>query len=438
MAMPRQYKQGQRVPTSGIYRVRHENDHLVEYDVTCIAGKTFPRCHGCVHPRFALTQEVHRIESRSEFRLSKSKAHASSRRTGLFIIIGCLVLVGLIGVYFIRSAPRLADIPWIKSAAEAVLFPKTPAGTNPPDEEEERELLITFFSEVGIAFIVAVILGVTLEIFMRRREERLHHRHVAEIEKAALSSLLGSLMPASISDEVRRVFEEKIMRSNLKVRFMFENAPPSLQNADDLVMVKVMIEYDVVNLTRKATKYDVDHGFETVLAVGGSHNKFVRLEVTQGEEVILHWPHGRHANLVRAESPKPCMRTLEVKDLIELGPGSEIEQSRKDNVRIVVEHQVVRRRADQDSWRTWLPADCLDVEAIIVPNCTHQLDFHLERTHPVRFAEETLSETHRVWYLPSTATQVSGEDETQGVGVLPYQGFTLYWFPRDDPDFCST
>jgi hypothetical protein len=432
--MPRQFKPGDKVPISGIYRVRHDNDHEAEHEVVCVEGKRFPRCHGCVRPRFIPGPTALRIESHDQFKLPKSDARALSRRHGgLVIIICCLITFGVVGVTLIRSAPHLANVPRIASLAQLVLFPHAPPDDGSSSyKEEERDLLIGFFNEVGVAFIVAVILGVTFEISMRRREERQHSRHLEEIEKAGLTSLLGYLMPASISDEIRRVFEEKIMRSNLQVKFTFKKAPLELLSRDpDSLLVIVKVEYDLVNLTKKATRYTVDHGFEPILALDSDHNYFVRLKITQGDEILLYWTKGLPIPQVRVRNPKPCLRALTVKDSVEIGPGTERGVADKNKVHVVVEYQVVRRQRDQDSWTTWLPADRLDVRAEVEPGSGLDLDFHHERTHPVKFEETKLSATDRKWSLPSYEVERGGEKEEISIGVLPYQGFTLYWFPSN-------
>lgn len=412
----------------------HDSNHEAEHEVICVAGKIFPRCHGCVRPRFIPSQTALRVESHDQFKLTKSDARALSRRHGgLFLIIFCLIVFGLIGVSFIRSAPHLANVHWIASLAQLVLFPHAPTNDDSTSyKQEERELLISFFNEVGIAFVVAVILGVTFEISMRRREERQHSRHVEEIERAGLSSLLGYLMPASISDEIRRVFEEKIMRSNLQVKLTFTKAPQELLIVDpNLLIVIVKVEYDLVNLTKKATRYTVDHGFEPILALDSAHNYFVRLKITQGNDILLYWTKGLPIPEVRVKSPKPCLRALVVKDSVVIGPGMESGLPDKNRVHVVVEYQVVRRQCDQDSWTTWLPADRLDVRAEVERGSGLDLDFHLERTHPIEFEETKLSVTDRKWSLPSYEVERKGEKEAVSIGVLPYQGFTLYWFPSN-------
>lgn len=41
------YHPGDTVPTSGIYDVLHDKNHLQPHQVTCIKGAKFPPCHGC-------------------------------------------------------------------------------------------------------------------------------------------------------------------------------------------------------------------------------------------------------------------------------------------------------------------------------------------------------------------------------------------------------
>jgi hypothetical protein len=62
------YKPGDLVPASGIYRVTHDPRHAYEHEVTCIAGKKFPPCRSCAHPRFELVKAALHIEDHEHFR----------------------------------------------------------------------------------------------------------------------------------------------------------------------------------------------------------------------------------------------------------------------------------------------------------------------------------------------------------------------------------
>jgi hypothetical protein len=62
------YKPGERIEKSGIYRVIHEHNHTLDHEVTCIAGKPFPRCNGCPGVRFALKDHAIFVDSHDNFR----------------------------------------------------------------------------------------------------------------------------------------------------------------------------------------------------------------------------------------------------------------------------------------------------------------------------------------------------------------------------------
>jgi hypothetical protein len=123
---------------------------------------------------------------------------------------------------------------------------------------------------------------------------------------------------------------------------------------------------------------------------------------------------------------------LVVKDCVEIGPGVESGSPDKNAVHVRLEYQVVRRSRDQDTWTTWLPADRLEVKAEIARGARLDLDFHLEESHPVDFEESQLSKTDRKWFTPVYEVEKDAEKQAVSIGVLPFQGFTLYWFPRGE------
>lgn len=68
-AMSQQYKPGDKVPKSGIYRVTHDSRHAQEHEVTCVYNETFPPCNGCGHhPRFTLVRQATHIRNHEHFK----------------------------------------------------------------------------------------------------------------------------------------------------------------------------------------------------------------------------------------------------------------------------------------------------------------------------------------------------------------------------------
>ena len=67
--MAQEYKPGDEVPYSGIYKVKHDDKHVLEpHEVTCVKGKKFPPCNGCgEYPRFTLIKAAHHIDTSQHF-----------------------------------------------------------------------------------------------------------------------------------------------------------------------------------------------------------------------------------------------------------------------------------------------------------------------------------------------------------------------------------
>jgi hypothetical protein len=69
MAEEKEFKPGETVPASGIYRVTHEPVHVQPHDVTAIKGEHFPTCNHCgEHPRFVLRVAAEHIKEHHLFR----------------------------------------------------------------------------------------------------------------------------------------------------------------------------------------------------------------------------------------------------------------------------------------------------------------------------------------------------------------------------------
>lgn len=350
----------------------------------------------------------------------------------LFLLAGCLT---------IREADGLADRPLISALAEAALFPPHKHGLTP--DPQEHEVRAHFIRELGIAILVAAILGLTFEFFMRRREEKAHIKHLTDIERAGLSSLLGQFIPPAIVKQIKSVFGEKIMRSNLEVSYRFENLLPEVRTAAaevglddrDLLLATVTLKYDLVNLSSSTVDHIIHHGFDAILPFGDystdNYNKFLSLEITNGGKPWLSWHRGQTCKGIDfSRGPAEFVQVLRLKHPVPIEPGEETSgwPIPTKVVRVVVRHQLVRRCRDLDNWTSWLPANGLRVKAESVGENPPDLRFRLARVHPEDF-EPADTATERQWILPSHPTQRNGQRVNETAAVLPFQGFTLFWYP---------
>ena len=64
-----EFKAGQDVPNSGIYKVLHGAKHAEEHEVTCVYGNKFPPCNHCGKDvRFVLVIAVRHVELDKHFK----------------------------------------------------------------------------------------------------------------------------------------------------------------------------------------------------------------------------------------------------------------------------------------------------------------------------------------------------------------------------------
>ncbi len=67
--MATEYKPGDTVPDSGIYKVNHDRTHVQEHEITAIKGESFPPCNHCgSHPRFTLIRAAHHVHIHEQFK----------------------------------------------------------------------------------------------------------------------------------------------------------------------------------------------------------------------------------------------------------------------------------------------------------------------------------------------------------------------------------
>src|ERR1044071_7979337 len=85
-AMAQEFKPGQIVPESGIYRITHDPQHAdMPHEVTVIKGRRFPTCRHCKGISFELVhaaQHVHEVAHLDEGELTSAPhGHSGDRKS---------------------------------------------------------------------------------------------------------------------------------------------------------------------------------------------------------------------------------------------------------------------------------------------------------------------------------------------------------------------
>jgi hypothetical protein len=331
----------------------------------------------------------------------------------------CLIL----GVILLTIRGQLVQQRFVRTADETLVhwFASTD-GTTHPDNAVFSDSL---FEEIGIALIVAGLIGFFVEGTLRNLEERRRHQEEKELATNVFKFVLGSLAPPWITRELKELFKIQAMRTEVTARYNFSSVPShdpvrigsKRITSDDLVKLDFQLEYELRNLTEQPIDPQIRHAFEPTVPGFDKQCCFQKLRITQGSKPLLDWNTSNHNSHVEVSETHWNERVLMVKSFT-------IEPHKP--VKIILDYACIRWRHDHDSWMSRLPADQLSVEV----NATGlpRIEFNVVGTRRHRFIE---TDPNRKWVSgdkeKSRADKNNEEFSENPGGVLPFEGFTLHW-----------
>lgn len=280
-----------------------------------------------------------------------------------------------------------------------------------------------FYEEVGVAFIISGLIAFMVEFNFHSREQHKVERERAAIARSVFNYLLGSLAPRWLTAKVTDLYKMKLLRDKIVIRFTFKDPPHEVQqlpphrkpDLEDLLSVQMELKYSLKNLTREHIPVDILHTLTPSVPLPPDYSGFIELEVTDGKgQQVAHWHKGDCNDVVRC--PIGSDRLAWKKREIRLRDGIFIKPKEKMNV--VVRQEAVRWCNDHATWITALPATKITV---IADNQHYPgIEFLLDEAHPKPFIKEPDS-----WEWNSAGQ------------LIPFQGFTLHWFPAPKDDFSN-
>jgi hypothetical protein len=123
---------------------------------------------------------------------------------------------------------------------------------DPAAKDGERSIFEAIFHELGHAMIVAAILGLTVDLFAKKRHDIMAESISRRINTDVIGAIYGQQFPASIREEVRRNFlEQRIHREDLNITYTFKALP----GYPDRLLVQEKSSYRFVNTTDQAVPF---------------------------------------------------------------------------------------------------------------------------------------------------------------------------------------
>lgn len=284
-------------------------------------------------------------------------------RIGQLVII--LTFVGVVGIIMIGFSPGIQDAN-----------------------------ISTVMKHLGIAFIVACIVGITVELYVRREMRLQMERMLQEVGSDVFKAVLGHIFPQSIWDQVfAHLLLNPVIRQNMKIDLNLENLP---ECNGDFVRVQVCCSYTVSNLSSRDWIYQFSAALDRPQDYRfRDQANFNRVEVgghrLQHERIIIDKRDG-----------EICCRTT-----ITLGP----DESKKVEI-----HGESVYRSDQI-----FPLAMVDPTENITITISKPSNIALT-VDPLHAREDRLEEE------PTASPELRKTWRING-GLLPGHGVSIRWFP---------
>lgn len=292
------------------------------------------------------------------------KAHTTN-----FVLI--MLLIMLIGILVAGNAHQLVFFVGEHSALEKVA------------------------DEVGHAMIVAAILGLTVDVFAKRRHEIMTEEISKKINTDVIGAIYGQQFPASIRDEVRRNFlEQRIHREDLRITYSFKPLP----GHPDRLLVRERSSYKFVNTTDQAVPFDLRAYVEC--PVEAELRVYCKLEEASINDEQLG---GDDLQGTYAESGME----FRWEHSVVIPPRGDVKFSSAS--------QTVKYARDVETWASLYPSDGITLDVSL----ELELDVFAKCVNSGVFKQEVNEKHFKRWRLDN--------------GVFPGQAVTFWWSPKAKP-----
>jgi hypothetical protein len=256
-----------------------------------------------------------------------------------------------------------------------------------------------FILQVGSAFIVAVILILTVETFARRNQAEREEEYLRKVNEDVFRAVFRKSVPSTILTEViDRVVKPSFIRKDFKVRYFLE--PLQNKKYKECLKGKVEVEYTLENTTNDWQDYTIRSKISTeLLPDKGANLKFGYLQIIrQGhpeeKEKIEQNPQEFLKFFERSIALEPLEKDLIIRYDVELFLFSRhsdvwVNNSPTENLILTI--------SDKDG--------LLQKGAMALHPSSRRLNINVK--NPV-----------------TTEWQIKG-------GLLPCQGINFWWYPKE-------
>jgi len=270
---------------------------------------------------------------------------------------------------------------------------------------------IRLCSELGVAFLIALTVMLTIEAASREEFSKTVNKKIAEIQENVIKATFSRSLPKALVDEVDRLIlrTDFIRRNhrgiyNLRIRKAMEISPNL--GTFEVVEVVIITDYVIKNVSGVLKDYEIRYEIDKLPLL--ELEDVARIESVQvdGKEVLdLEKDTSDTKGITRSDYLDKF--TYKIKNM---KPDSE--------VRIVTKSTQFKSLDAQEIWRTFLPSDGMNLRVTLPED---RLTCKARAMNRVELTKMPSNEEcgHHEWDLNNP--------------VLPYQGIVFWWRVKGTP-----
>lgn len=248
------------------------------------------------------------------------------------------------------------------------------------------------FHEIGHALVVASVLGVTVDLYARKRHELVAEEITRKINTDVIGAIYGQQFPAKIRAEVQKSFlEQRIHREDLDVTYSFS----LLEGNSERLLVHEQSSFVFVNSSDQAVSLKLQAFVECPMEEAlRPHCKMVSASI-DGESVAEEELMGAFFD-----------------DGMELRWAKDINIPARGRVKVSSACQTVKYMRDVETWSTLYPSDGITLSVSL----DAPLNVSAKCVNSGVLKQEVDTVHYKRWKLDN--------------GLFPGQALTFWWNPR--------
>ena len=274
-------------------------------------------------------------------------------------------------------------------------------------------IIIGLTKEIGFAGLIALLLIIVVENASKKEQRKLYDEFVENVSDNVFRAILKRNVPKTIVDQTLDILSSDLVRKNMRMNIVLHDLPDEhVEMSHAAVRMSVTIDYDIENISSKEIESDV----RLILP----QTRFKKLRDLVSVECV--------------SIDSIPLEDLEVEEGSNKSQGSRTEKvcewpfsvKAGHTININAKYQLIKEVSDNEVWTNLLPSTETHVTVDMrLKDTEWDVDaLHSGNLNPIQTSKNGPFLEQEIMFRTNEA-------------ILPFQGFSLWWRPRDPNDIES-